>query len=134
MYNADIFSKAKDIIKGLGYDVYTTRFEHVSHKPTYGYIKSKDGSRVSYFQSDDFGFGIRFSVPHKPAYGIGSGISIKDKTYHLEDLTTEVIEDTFKVHFPYRCGSLMKERIVENQYKDFNEWKESETYAEVIEL
>lgn len=129
------FQDAVEVIKGLGYEVYGSKWKHNATMGTYAHIRSKDGKRVAYFQVDDLTWAIKFSTCHKPNNPCGTGVSINDESYSPSEITEKVVEQALGIVYPYHCGPKQRAAINNNQWSSFDEWKEYESkWCEIVKI
>lgn len=128
-----VANKALEKFKELGYRVYYHQWEHDSEFSTYGYIRSKDGNSVGYWQVSDFAHGIRFGTVHKPCTECGTGYSLQmdDESIPVEDITADHIEATFAFAPSW---ATKKQRAAIIKYQSFEEWVNSNTRCKTVEL
>lgn len=107
------FSKAVEVIKSLGYEVYIPKASVYE----YGYFT--DGTNIGYFQCGRWG-GITFSTRHVPCRECGTSFCIisDDDAISPENITKEVITSCFVIapEWAKTYGKYVK------KYKSFNEF------------
>lgn len=91
MDRTTIFAQAVDIVKGMGYKCFFSRYYTLQKQPTYCFIT--DGTNIGYMQANELGYGICFSTIHKPNKKHGNGFGIADNV-PLDKITKGLIEHT----------------------------------------
>ncbi len=128
-----VTQQAIEKIKSLGFHVYGSIVTR--SKPTWGYIRSKTGLRIGYFQANEFGEGIIFSTVRKPSYkhAKGSIVQTDDNYVTVEQITPEIILQSFNIRTPWEKPQLIR-WLRRYQYRDFEEWlKEQNKYITEIQ-
>ena len=93
MDRTTIFAQAVDIVKGMGYKCFFSRYYTLQKQPTYCFITN--GVNIGYMQANELGYGICFSTIHKPNKKHGTGFGIADNV-PLDKITKELIERTIE--------------------------------------
>lgn len=93
-HRPQLIEKAVEIVKSFGYKCFYPQYESFKgERPSYCFIT--DGTRISYMQSDHWGFCIEFSTIRKSGNQCTIYKNRESHSFDIADITKDVIEITF---------------------------------------